>query len=147
MADGAGEVGLGIVAWCRTPIVVFFADGPAVRGMRGARTEGAAVDAVSSFRGVCGLRRRRSWGCEFEDVDGVACGADAEEGACGVEGHAVDAGRHAAAAELVEFFGGGDGEDTDYGSFVGGGGEESAGVVEGDAGEGGAVGFSDVDGF
>ncbi|KAL8934106.1 MAG: hypothetical protein Q9211_005402, partial [Gyalolechia sp. 1 TL-2023] len=86
-------------------------------------------------------------GCEFEDVDGVACGADGEEGACGVESHAVDAGGHAAAAELVELFGGGDGEDADDGSFVGCGGEEGASVVEGDAGEGGAVSFSDVDGF
>lgn len=80
-------------------------------------------------------------------MDGVACGADAEEGACGVEGHAVDTGGHAAAAELVEFFGGGDGEDADYGSFVGSGGEEGAGVVEGDAGEWGAVGFGYIDGF
>jgi len=48
---------------------------------------------------------------------------------------------------LVEFAGGGDGEDADDGAFVGGGGEERAGVVEGDAGEGGAVGFDDVDGF
>lgn len=86
-------------------------------------------------------------GCKFEDMDGVACGADAEEGACGVEGHAVDAGGHAAAAELEEFLSRGDGEDADYGSFVGSGGEEGASVVKGDAGERGAVGFGYVDGF
>lgn len=80
-------------------------------------------------------------------MHGIARAADAEEGACGVESHAADPRGHAAAAELVELFGGGDGEDADDGSFVGGGGEEGAGVVESDAGEGGAVGFGYVDGF
>lgn len=73
-------------------------------------------------------------GAEFEDVDGFGGGGDAEEGGGGVEGHAVDARGHGAAAELVEFAGGGDGEDADDGAFVGGGGEEGAFVVEGDTG-------------
>lgn len=80
-------------------------------------------------------------------MDGVARAADAEEGARGVEGHAVDARGHAAAAELVELLGRRDGEDTDDGALVGGRGKEGAGVVEGDAGKWGAVGFGDVDGF
>lgn len=77
----------------------------------------------------------------------VACAADAKESAGSVEGHAVDPRGHAAAPELVELLGRGDGEDADDGAFVGGGGEEGAGVVEGDAGEGGAMRFGYVDGF
>lgn len=80
-------------------------------------------------------------------MHGAACAADAEQGAGGVEGHAVDARGHAAAPELVELFGGGNAEDADDGAFVGGGGEEGAGVVEGDTGERGAVRFGYVDGL
>lgn len=84
---------------------------------------------------------------KFEDVDSVGGGGNAEEGGGGVERHAVDSAGHRAAPELVEFARRGDREDADDGAFVGGGGEEGAGVVEGDAGEGRAVGFDDVDGF
>lgn len=54
-------------------------------------------------------------------MDGVGGRGDAEEGGGGVEGHAVDAGGHGATAELVKFLDGGDGKDTDNGTFVGGG--------------------------
>ena len=80
-------------------------------------------------------------------MDGVGGGGDAEEGGGRIEGHAEDAGGHGAPPELVEFAGGGEGEDADDGALVGGGGEEGAGVVDRDAGEGGAVRFDDVDGF
>lgn len=111
--------------------------------MRRARTRRGAIviETVFSFRGV-------RWGrTEFEDVDRIACAADAKKGAGGVEGHAVDPRWHAAATELVEFFCGGYGEDANDGTFVGGGGEEGACVVEADAGERGAVSFGDIDGF
>lgn len=80
-------------------------------------------------------------------MDGVAGAADAEEGTRGVEGHAVYAAWHTAAAELVELFGAGHGEDADDGAFVRGRSEEGAGIVEGDTGEWGPVGFGNVDGF
>lgn len=80
-------------------------------------------------------------------MDCVASAADAEEGAGRVEGHAVDAGRDAAAAELIQLLRGWNGEDTDDGTFVGGGREESPGIVKADAGEGGAVRLDDVDGL
>lgn len=66
----------------------------------------------------------------------VCSGGNAEEGGGGVERHAVDAGRQGSTAELVKFAGRRDGEDTDDGAFVGCGGEEGAGVVDGDTGEG-----------
>ena len=84
---------------------------------------------------------------EFENMDCFGGGGDAEEGGGCVEGHAVYARGHGAAAELVEFLGGGDAEDADDGAFVGRGGEEGACVVEGNAGEGRAVRFGHVDGF
>ena len=84
---------------------------------------------------------------ELEDVDRVGGGGDAEETGAGVERHAEDARRHGASPELVEFPSGRDREDADDGAFVGGCGEEGAGVVDGDAGEGRAVRFDDVYGL
>ena len=80
-------------------------------------------------------------------MDCVCGGGDAEEGGGEVEGHAVDCGGVGAAAELVQLVAAGDGEDADDCPRLGGGGEARAVVVEGDAGEGGAVGFDDVDVF
>lgn len=58
-----------------------------------------------------------SWRGEFEDVHGLRGGGDAQQGRGRVEGHAVDPGGHAAAAELVEFLAVWDGEDADHGAF------------------------------
>lgn len=77
----------------------------------------------------------------------VGGGGDAEKRRGGVERHAVDAGGHGAAAELIEFAGRGDREDADDGSFVGGGSEEGASIIDGDAGERRAVRFDHVYGL
>ena len=84
---------------------------------------------------------------KLEDMNCVGGGGDAEEGGGSVEGHAVDARGHTAAAELIELLGRGDGEDADDSAFIRGGGEQGAGAIKGDAGEGRAVGFGHVDGF
>ena len=80
-------------------------------------------------------------------MDRVCSGGDAEEGGGSVEGHAEDTGGHGAPPELVEFAGRGDGEDADDGAFIGGGGEEGAGIVDSNAGEGRAMCFYYIDGF
>ena len=80
-------------------------------------------------------------------MDGVGGGGNAEQGGGGVEGHAIYTAWHGAAPELVQLARVRDGEDADDGAFVGGGREEGAGVVDGDAGEGGAVRFYYVDCF
>lgn len=84
---------------------------------------------------------------KLEDMYCIGCRGDAEKRRGGVERHAEYPGGHASAPELVEFLGGRDGEYADYGAFVGGRGEEGAGVVEGDMREGRAVRFDDVYGF
>ena len=97
IADGAGEV-LGLRVRGGGALL---ADGVAAEaGVRGVGPEAGAVDAAFPLRRV-GAARRRGGRAEFEDVDGVAGAADAEESAGGVEGHTVDARGHAAAAELV----------------------------------------------
>ena len=70
------------------------------------------------------------FGCQLEDVDGVAGGGDAEEGGCSVEGHAVDVGWHRASTELEQLLGRGETEYPDDGAFVGSCGQESTGRVQ-----------------
>jgi len=130
------EVGLGVAGCGRGTTITL----PGKVGMRGRRR--GAIDVVGGGGAAGGGRP-----AELEDVDGFCSGGDAEEGGGGVERHAIDGGGKGASAELVEFVGFWDGEDADDSAFVGGGGEEGAGVVEGDVGEGGAVSGDNVDGF
>ncbi|KFY36129.1 hypothetical protein V495_07949, partial [Pseudogymnoascus sp. VKM F-4514 (FW-929)] len=106
-----------------------------------------AVVAAAAGHGGRGAGGGRAATGEAEDVDCVCGGGDAEEGGGEVEGHAVDCRRVRAAAELVQLVAAGHGEDADDGAGLGGGGEAGAVVVEGYAGEGGAVGFDDVNVF
>lgn len=114
----ANEIELGITAWAGTAFTL---------AMRGCRAQ--SIDVATIIPG----RRRLT---ELEDVNRICGGGNAEEGGGGVERHAVDAGRYRATAELVEFACRRDGEDADYGSFVGCSGEEGASVVDGNTREG-----------
>ena len=81
----------------------------------------------------------RRWPAKLEDVDCLCCGRDAQQGGGGVERHTVYMGGHTTAAELVEFVGFGEGEDTYDGAFVGGCGKQCARIVYADAGQRRAV--------
>lgn len=117
VASRTGEIELGVTAGAGTAFAL------AVRGCR-------------AHRIIVAIIPRRRGPAELEDVNRVCSGGNAEEGGGGVERHAVDAGRQGSTAELVKFAGRRDREDTDDGAFVGCGGEEGAGVVDGDTGEG-----------
>ena len=106
------EIELGITAWAGTAFALT---------MRGHRAQ--SIVAATIIPG----RRRAT---ELEDVNRICGGGNTEEGGGGVERHTVDAGRYRATAELVEFACRRDGEDANYGSFVGCSGEEGASVVD-----------------
>lgn len=130
------EVGLGVAGCGRSTAITL----PGKVGMRGRRR--GAIDVVGGGRAA-----GRGRPAELENVNGFCSRGDTEEGGGGVEGHAVYGGRKGASAELIKFVGFWDGEDADDGAFIGGGGEESAGIVEGDVGEGRTVSGDDVNGL
>lgn len=112
------EIELGITAWAGAAFAL---------AMRGYRAQ--SIVAATIIPG----RRRAT---ELEDVNRICSGGNTEKGGGGVERHAVNAGRYRATAELVEFACRRDGEDADYGSFVGCSGEKGASVVDGNTREG-----------
>jgi hypothetical protein len=83
-------------------------------------------------------------GRQLEDMDRLGVARDCQEGRHGVEGHVVDLGGVGAAPELGDLVAVGDGEDTDDGALVRGGGDGRPGLVEGDEGERCLVGLDDV---
>lgn len=81
---------------------------------------------------------------ELVDVHRLGVGADAEEGADGVEGDRVDLRRVTPPPKLVELVAVGYAEDSDDSALVGSCGEESAGGVERDVSDGRFVSLDDV---
>ncbi len=77
-------------------------------------------------------------------MHGVVRGGDAEEGGDEVEVDRVYARLARAPAELVELLRAGDAPDADDGALVGRGGEERAGGVDGEEGDGRLVRLDDV---
>lgn len=77
-------------------------------------------------------------------MNGIGCRGDAEEGAGHVERHAVDGARIGAAAKLIELLALGHGENSDDGARLACRGQQGAVVVEGDAGQRGAVGLDHI---
>ena len=112
------EIELRITAWAGTAFAL------AIR-----RYRAQCIVATTIIPG----RRRAT---ELEDVNRICGRGNTEKGGGGVERHAVDAGRYRATAELVELACRRDGEDANYGPFVGCSGKEGAGVVDGNTREG-----------
>lgn len=80
-------------------------------------------------------------------MNGFCRRRDTQESRRHIERHAEDSRWHGAPAELIKFMSGWYREDSDDGTFVRGSREDSASIIQSDAGQGRAVGFNDIDGF